>query len=88
MYGTNARCISRECTRRTASAKPKIAPAAKPTIASFAVKSAAFSSTEMSSGPPSRVGCHRARKIVCTCGNDVSLTRNGHVQPVLTHTQR
>src|SRR5438045_3979284 len=37
MYGRNARCISRECTSVTASRKPRIAPPAKPMIASFAV---------------------------------------------------
>jgi hypothetical protein len=88
MYGRNARCASRECTSSTASTKPRIAPPRKPTIASLAVNHAECRSTEMSSGPCSREGCQSASTIVCTCGRVVSLTGNGHVQPVSTQIQR
>ena len=56
MYGSSARCASRECTSPTASANPTTAPIAKPASASFAVNHAALSSTVIRSGPWERDG--------------------------------
>ncbi len=63
------------------------APRAKPAAASFAVKAVLCRSTEMSDGWFTCAGWPNALKIVQTCGIDVSLTTNGHVQPVVVQTQ-
>src|SRR4051812_17040299 len=88
MYGSSARCASRECTSPTASANPTTAPIAKPASASFAVNQAASRSTVIRSGPWERDGSPSALKIVQRWGSVVLLTGNGHVQPVSTQTQR
>ena len=67
--------------------KPTIAPPAKPIIASFAVNHADLRSTVIRSGP-AEVCFPSAAKIVCRCGSVVSLTGNGHVQPVSIHVHR
>ena len=79
--------MSREWTSATARKKPTIAPPAKPSIASFAVNHAEWSSTVIRSGPAD-VCLPSAPKIVCRCGSVVSLTGNGHVQPVSIHVHR
>ena len=56
MYGRKPRCSSREWASRTPSTKPIEAPRAKPTAASFAVKSDASHRTSISSGPFLRDG--------------------------------
>ena len=56
MYGMKPRWSSRDSESTTAIANPKIAPRTKPAAASFAVKSAASSSTSISSGPFRREG--------------------------------
>src|SRR4029079_19564713 len=88
MYGSSARCASRECTSPTASCKPTISPIANPARASLAVNHADFSSTVIRSGPWDRDGSPSALKIVQRWGSVVSLTGNGCVQPVVTQTQR
>src|SRR5579864_3006100 len=81
MYGSRPRCASRECTSPTASAKPTTAPIAKPTTASFAVKSALWRSTEPRLGWLTCAGSANALAIVQTCGIEVLSTTNGHDQP-------
>ena len=64
------------------------APSAKPTTASFAVKSAASSSASISSGPPVGDGSRARATMSCMCGIVMSSTANGHVQPVAIQSQR
>ena len=61
---------------------------AKPSAASFAVKSAECHRTSISSGPLTRDGSKSAFTIVWTCGIVMSSTGNGFVQPVVTQIQR
>ena len=60
------------------------APRTNPAIASFAVNHAASSSGWMSAGPPVVTGSPNAAKMSQMLGIDVSSTRNGHVQPVVS----
>src|SRR6476469_8114001 len=60
MYGSSARCASREWTSPTASANPTTAPIAKPASAAFPVNHAALSRTVIRSGPWERDGSSSA----------------------------
>src|SRR5438034_6237551 len=88
MYGRKPRCSVREWTRATPSVNPIAAPSAKPAAASFAVKSALCRSTVISGGWLTWAGWPNAFAIVQTCGIDVSVTANGHVQAADVQTHR
>ncbi len=57
-------------------------------IASFAVNHAEWSSTVIRSGPVDLCGSPSALEDRPECGSVVSLTGNGHVQPVSIQIQR
>ncbi len=80
MYGMNPRWSSFDWNRSAPSTKPTVAPSANPITASFAVKSAAFSRTVISSGPLTRDGSNRALTIERRLGIVMSSTTNGRVQ--------
>ena len=84
-YGRTPRSRSREWTSTTASPKPKTAPRTNPASASFAVNQAASSRGWMRAGPPVVTGSLNALRMSWMCGIVVSSTRNGHVQPVVSH---
>ena len=86
MYGRTPRCISREWTSTTPSAKPTTAPIANPNAASFAVKSALWRRMFASAGWFTCAGSANALAIVHTCGIEMSSTTNGHVQPAEVQT--
>ena len=84
MYGSNPRRRKVQWTSRTAMRKPPIAPSAKPTTASFAVKSAESQSTSMSSGPFRREGSKSWPTMSQVCGIVRSFTSNGRVKPAVS----
>ena len=88
MYGSRPRCSMRNCESTTPRTNPIDAPIAKPTAASFAVKSAECQSRVIRSGPPVCAGWKSWPTILWTCGMVMSLTANGCVQPVRIQSHR
>ena len=81
-YGRKPRRSRFEKWKTTPIAMPTIAPSAKPTAASLAVKAAFSTRTRTRTGCPVAAGSQRRLTMSCSGGIAYSSTLNGHVQPV------